>query len=203
MMMTLTLSSPHIILFPLRLLLPIHGVQVPSGPGGWSSEPGRVCETVWPGNFSLLWSVANLFCNIFHFQFGEELIREFGLGHHPGHGLENRQTTNFFCKKCTFFTQAAARLPYCASEGRTTSPRKKACWTSWGAAQAKAQNPVASMTKPIWAVLTDQTHMTAQWAALRLARLTASTAQPGFLPNSGLLIPIIQWSSHTGYNKTS
>merc|ERR1711936_908677 len=22
--------------------------------------------------------------------FGEELIREFGLGHHPGHGLENR-----------------------------------------------------------------------------------------------------------------
>merc|ERR1712037_845366 len=23
--------------------------------------------------------------------FGEELIREFGLGHHPGHGLENRQ----------------------------------------------------------------------------------------------------------------
>ena len=54
MMMTLTLSSPHIILFPLRLLLPIHGVQVPSGPGGWSSEPGRVCETVWPGNFSLL-----------------------------------------------------------------------------------------------------------------------------------------------------
>ena len=37
------------------------------------------------------------------FQFGEELIREFGLGHHPGHGLENRQKTKHEEKNNSIF----------------------------------------------------------------------------------------------------
>ena len=56
-------------------------------------------------------------------------------------------------KRFYLSTQAAAtRLPYGASEGRTTSPRGDFCWTSWGIAQTEAQNPVATLTPLIWLI---------------------------------------------------
>ena len=39
-----------IISFLWRFFLPIHGVQVPSWPGGWSKEPGGIRAPVWTGN---------------------------------------------------------------------------------------------------------------------------------------------------------
>ena len=86
------------------------------------------------------------------FQFGEELIREFGLGHHPGHGLENRQVgKNTFS---IFFylrnEQAATKgLPYWATESRVCGSG----WASGEPSQAEAKNFGATLIPRILLVL--------------------------------------------------
>ena len=51
-------------------------------------------------------------------------------------------------KQFNFLAQAATRLPYGESEGRGT-PRRAACWSGSGSAQAKTKNPVAALTAVI------------------------------------------------------
>ena len=36
-------------IYVCRVLLPVLRVQVPSGPGGWTSKQGGICKAVWPG----------------------------------------------------------------------------------------------------------------------------------------------------------